>query len=332
MGLQPLTILQIRLSVAPGLVLCLITGSAAVFSSSFWGVPSLILALFLGYVVGDLARENPLYEGVEFSRQSVLKLGVVLLGVRLDLAQVLELGWVPIGLVILAIPLTILAAWIIGLWLRLPTESWLIGGAAVAICGASAAMAVAAILSDRTATSRILPYIVASVTGIGSIAMIAYPLLVGFLDLDSQSAGLLIGISIHDVAQVAGAGYTVSEITGSVSVYTKMLRVASLVPVIFIIALWCRPTSAKDTRFPGFLYAFAAVVALNALSLIPPQVKLAVNSFSELCLVTAMVGLGVKTQFFQLMQEGWRPLILLIVLSLFLLGAPLVAITTLNTF
>lgn len=327
MGFRLSTAYSSQLSVIPGLALCLALGLAAIFSSPFWGVPPLILALFLGYVVGDPARELPFYDGVEFSRQSILKLGVVLLGLRLDLDQVLTLGWFPVLLVSLSVPLTILLSWLIGRWLRLPTEYWLIGGAAVAICGASAAMAVAAILSARSGTSRSLPYIAASVTGIGSIAMVGYPFLVNWLGMDAQSAGVLIGISIHDVAQVAGAGYAISDPVGDVAIYTKMLRVAALVPVIAFIALWQRNQDDHANGFPGFLYAFAILVVLNAMGLVGTQLKLVAEMFSQLCLVTAMVGLGAKIQFSSLLGESWRPLFLLVVLSLVLFAVPLLLIT-----
>ncbi|OAN87471.1 hypothetical protein A8B84_14860 [Marinobacter sp. EhC06] len=323
MGFRFPAAFSLQLSVFPGIALCAILALAAIISSPFWGVPSLILALFLGYVVGDPMREHPFHDGAEFSRQSVLKLGVVLLGVRLELDQMLVLGWSPVLLVMFCVPITILVAWMLGRWLRLPTECWLIGGAAVAICGASAAMAVAAILSARSGTSRILPYIVASVTGIGSIAMIAYPFLYGLLGVDARSAGLLIGISIHDVAQVAGAGYAISEPVGDVAIYTKMLRVAALVPVITLIALWQRSRSDQDNGLPGFLYAFAAVVALNTFGLLGTQIKLIAEAVSEFCLVTAMVGLGARIQFSSMLGESWRPLFLLVVLSLFLFVGPL---------
>jgi len=326
-GFRLPTVFNLQLSVIPGLTLCFVIASAAVFSSTFWGVPALILALFLGYVVGEPASEHPFHQGVEFGRQSILKVGVVLLGVRLELDQVLALGWTPFVLVALAVPLTLLAARLLGKWLRLPTEYWLIGGAAVAICGASAAMAVAAILSARSSASRTLPLIVACVTGIGSIAMIAYPLLIELLGLDARTAGLLIGVSIHDVAQVAGAGYAISDPVGDVAIYTKMLRVAALVPVIALIALWQGNQSGSENGFPGFLYAFAAVVLLNALGLLGNQARMVAEAFSEFFLVTAMVGVGAKIQFSNLVGESWRPLFLLSVLSILLFVVPLLVIT-----
>lgn len=326
------TALHLQLSIIPGFILCTVIAVGSVFSSPFWGIPALILALFLGYVLGEPAKEHPFHDGVEFSRQSILKLGVVLLGVRLEFDQVLDLGWIPLIVVAIAVPLTFLAAMVMGRWLRLPSEYWLIGGAAVAICGASAAMSVAAILSVRAATTRALPYIVASVTVIGSIAMIAYPLLVEGLGLDVRSAGLLIGVSIHDVAQVAGAGYSVSDPVGDVAIYTKMLRVAALVPVIAVIALWQGSQREQDNGFPWFLYAFAAVVALNAFGLVGDQVRLIAEAFSKLFLVTAMVGLGTKIQFSSLVGESWRPLFLLVALSLLLLILPLLVITLTGNF
>ena len=331
MGSRIPTVLSQQFSVIPGVALCMTLAMAVVFASPFWGVPALILALFLGYVVGEPVSGHPFQQGIEFSRQGVLKLGVVLLAARLEPGQVLDLGWVPLLLVVLAVSLTLLAAWVLGRCLRLPTEYWLIGGAAVAICGASAAMAVAAILAGRAATTRTLPYIVASVTVIGSLAMIAYPLMVDLLGLGVRSAGLLIGLSIHDVAQVAGAGYAVSDPVGDVAIYTKMLRVAALVPVIALIALWQGSQGGQDNGFPGFLYAFAAVVVLNALGLLNDQIRLMAAIFSEFFLVTAMVGLGAKIQFSSLLGESWRPFFMLTCLSLLLLLFSFVAISLVGT-
>lgn len=332
MGSRLYTAYSSQLSVIPGVALCLTLGLAALFSSPFWGVPPLVLALFLGYIVGDPARERPFNKGIEFSRRSVLQLGVILLGLRLDPAQILSLGWFPLLLVAVAVPLTLLFSWLIGRWLRLPTEYWLIGGAAIAICGASAAMAVAAVLNLRNSSGRALAYIVASVTGIGSMAMIGYPYFIDLLGLDAQRAGLLIGVSIHDVAQVAGAGYAISNPAGDVAIYTKMLRVAALVPVIAVIALWQRGQEEPGKGFPGFLYAFAALVTLNALGLVGTEIKQVAETISQLCLVTAMIGLGAKIQFAGLLGEGWRPLILLVALSLLLFVLPLLALTLTTGF
>ena len=154
--------------------------------------------------------------------------------------------------------------------------------------------------------------------------MIAYPLLVAALGLSETESGIFLGATIHDVAQVVGAGYIISEEVGDVATFTKLLRVAALVPVVIIISVLVArrglATAHKKTSLPlpSFLTAFVVIVAINSMGYIPQEVTTGMNNVSRWCLVIAMVALGMKASFKELTSVGWRPILSLVLNTLFL--------------
>jgi uncharacterized membrane protein YadS len=148
--------------------------------------------------------------------------------------------------------------------------------------------------------------------------MIIYPGLVGVLHLDHVHAGVFLGGTIHDVAQVVGAGYMISPETGDIATYVKLLRVAMLLPVVSIVgwvAFRGMPAGASRKRqiVPVFLLGFAALVVINSVGFLPPAALSLATTISSWCLVTAIAALGMKTSFKDLIVVGWRPVGLMVV-------------------
>jgi uncharacterized integral membrane protein (TIGR00698 family) len=172
---------------------------------------------------------------------------------------------------------------------------------------------------------------VVGVTTLSTIAMMLYPLLVTWMGLDTTRAGIFIGGSIHDVAQVVGAGYLISPHTGDVATVVKLTRVACLVPVVFALALIFK-TSKQKTEFdvppliPFFLIGFVWLMIANSLDYIPAKVAEGMNAISRACLVTAIAALGVKTSFQALASLGWKPVVMLVAETLWLAVFVLIAI------
>jgi uncharacterized membrane protein YadS len=152
---------------------------------------------------------------------------------------------------------------------------------------------------------------VVTVTALSTVAMILYPILVAALGLDHAHAGVFLGGTIHDVAQVVGAGYMISPETGDVATYVKLLRVATLMPVVFVVGLLMaenrKGIARRGPLLPFFLLAFAALVVVNSLLPVPPVVTEAATDVSRWCLVAAISALGMKTSFRDLAAVGWRP-------------------------
>ena len=297
----------------PGIAVATTVAAAATFLSQHYGAPVMLFALLIGMGFHFLHAEARCAAGIEFCSRTVLRLGVGLLGMRITASEIAGLGLGPILIILACVASTILfGAWL-ARRLRLGTAFGLLSGGAVAICGASAALAIASVLPVHKNSERDTILAIVAVTTLSTLAMIFYPLLVAALRLDQVHAGIFLGGTIHDVAQVVGAGYMISPQTGDVATYIKLLRVATLIPVVtgFALAFANGEDRRKDFRrppVPFFLIGFAALVLLNSLVRLPVGLAGAVADGSSWCLVTAIAALGMKTSFRDLLAVGWRPI------------------------
>jgi uncharacterized integral membrane protein (TIGR00698 family) len=217
---------------------------------------------------------------------------------------------------VLGVSLTMLLGILLARRLRFSRDFGILTGGAVAICGASAALAIASVLpKGKGIDERDTIFTVIGVTTLSTVAMVFYPILARALALDDISAGIFLGGTIHDVAQVVGAGYSISQEAGDAATMTKLLRVALLVPVVIAITLLLFRGSSEGGKrppLPFFLFAFVALVAINSMGLIPEVVRTATVDLSRWALVAAIAALGVKTSLKSLAEVGPKALVLLV--------------------
>jgi uncharacterized integral membrane protein (TIGR00698 family) len=198
-----------------------------------------------------------------------------------------------------------------------------LSGGATAICGASAALALAAALPSHPLKERATLFTVIGVSTLSTLAMIVYPMIVHALGLDAQAAGIFLGGTIHDVAQVVGAGYAVSQDTGDAATLVKLLRVAMLLPVIVFAVMLTRSRSGEGSGkrpplLPWFAVAFALLVAINSTGVIPAPVQSFGSDVSRWLLVIAIAAIGMKTQLKELAAVGFKPIALMVGETVFL--------------
>ena len=161
--------------------------------------------------------------------------------------------------------------------------------------------------------------------------MVLYPILVRWFGLDQQQAGIFLGGTIHDVAQVVGAGYSIGQQTGDTATVVKLMRVAMLVPVILVAAWLTRSTSSlgalpassgsapsRPPLLPWFAVVFVLLVVVNSVLALPGTVVDAGNALSRVCLVSAMAAIGMKTHLKDIVSVGWKPVALMVLETLFL--------------
>lgn len=316
-------------AVYPGLLVALTIGLASTWLSTRYGAPVMLFALLLGMAFHFLHEEGRCIAGIEFAARSLLRIGVALLGVRITFDQIVGLGLGPVLTVVAGVATTIFFGWALAKALGLKSTLGVLSGGSVAICGASAALAISSVLPRNPELERDTILTVVAVTTLSTIAMVLYPLFVGTLGLSHTDAGIFLGGTIHDVAQVVGAGYMVSPETGDVSTYIKLLRVAMLLPVVFLIAFIVTRSngsgSGSKVPLPIFLFGFAALVVVNSAGYLPTFATDNLADVSRWCLVTAIAALGMKTSFKELAVVGWRPVALVVAetgwIALLVLGA-----------
>ena len=311
--------------VGPGVLVALVIGITAQFLSEHYGAPAMLLALLLGIAFHFLAEEGRAVAGIEFTSKKVLRFGVALLGARISVELLVGLGPELIGLVVLGVVLTILFG-ILGA--RLLGRGWrlaLLTGGSVAICGASAAMAIAAVLPKNEHSERNLLFTVLSVTVLSTIAMVLYPIVTQAFDLDHRATGVFLGGTIHDVAQVVGAGFSVSDETGETATLVKLIRVTMLAPVVLVFALTIRAVGAetpgegkRPPLVPGFVLAFLAMAALNSAGLIPAVVAGWLADLSRWALLIAIAAVGMKTELRRILEVGGQAIVLIVAETVFI--------------
>jgi len=301
----------------PGVAIAIVIALAATYVSASYGGPQLLYALFFGLAFHFLSQDATCRPGIEFCTKTVLRTGVGLLGAKVTLAQIVSLGIAPIVTVICALVTTMLFGWGLSKWLGRPATEGVLSGGAVAICGASAAMAIAAVLPQNKENEKFTLLTVVGITALSTLAMVVYPLLVKLVGLDMTSAGVFLGGTIHDVAQVVGAGYLLSNHTGEIATFVKLTRVACLVPAVLALSIIFKSRGGKadiggQPLVPVFLIGFVALMIINSFGIIPAQASAIISTASRACLVTAIAALGVKTSFQALASLGWRPVVMLV--------------------
>jgi uncharacterized integral membrane protein (TIGR00698 family) len=318
----------------PGVAVAIVIAISATFISANYGGPQLLYALFFGLAFHFLSQEPKCRPGIDFCSKILLRTGVALLGVRITFGQIASVGVEPLVIVVCGLIITLGFGYVLAKWLKRPITEGLLSGGSVAICGASAALAIAAVLPQTKENEKFTLLTVVGVTTLSTLAMIVYPLLVKLIGFDPTEAGVFLGGTIHDVAQVVGAGYMISNHTGDVATFVKLTRVACLVPVVLGLSIMFKSKDGKTDLdaaplVPFFLIGFIVLVIANSLGFIQHEVAGWLNNASRACLVTAIAALGVKTSFQSLVSLGWRPVIMLVMETVWI--AAFVAITLLLT-
>lgn len=302
---------------APGFIVSLIAAAAASFLSEHYGAPVMLFALLLGMALNFLASDSKCKAGIEFTARNVLRLGVALLGMRITLGQIAGLGWKPLALVVILVVATILVSVVAAKALGFQRLFGMLTGGATGICGASAALALAAALPNHPQKERATLFTVIGVSALSTLAMILYPMIANWLGLSPQDAGVFLGATIHDVAQVVGAGYSMSTETGDTATVVKLMRVAMLLPVIVSAAMITRmqgadPTTKRPPLLPWFAVGFLVLACVNSTGWVPATVTGGINELSRWSLVISISALGMKTQLKELATVGIKPILLMI--------------------
>ncbi|MEM7569053.1 MAG: putative sulfate exporter family transporter [Pseudomonadota bacterium] len=319
--------------ILPGTMLAVMLACAASYVAGRLGGPVMLYALLFGMTFNFLLADRACAPGIVFSAKTVLRIGVALLGVRITIAEVAELGLPTVALVVAGVTFTILGGAAIGRLFHLKADHAVLSAGAVAICGASAALAISSVLPQHKESERNLCLTVVAVTTLSTIAMVLYPAIAQGLGLSDTAAGIFIGATIHDVAQVVGAGYMISDVAGETAAITKLMRVACLVPAVVLIGFafrkQCAATGTSGKRpplLPLFLVGFIALMIINSLGILPAVVTQGVSDASRWCLLIAVSALGVKTSIKDFIAVGPNPIAVLVAQTLALAAFGLVGV------
>lgn len=314
----------------PGLALCLVLSIAAIeLGRQRWlmshGLSALTAATVLGMAIANIAPSawmSAAEPGIGLSKQALLRLGIVLYGVKLTVLDIGRVGVKGVLIDVVVVWSTFAIAWLVGTrLLRMDRQTTLLIGAGSSICGAAAVLATQPVVradADKVTVA------IATVVIYGTLAIFAYPVLYrsgalhNVLSPGSHAFGLYEGSTIQEVAQVLAAAQSIGLQATDSAVIAKMVRVMMLAPFLIGLSAWVArsgnampaATATRGQRLvvPWFAFLFVAVVGLNSFVRLAPDVRTVINQADLLMLGMAMSGVGLTTRVSSIRRAGFKPL------------------------
>lgn len=303
----------------PGLAITLIAALAAMWLSEHYGAPKMLMGLLIGLAFNFANADSRLHPGLNLASKTLLRWGIVLAGAQITIWQVVDLGWMSFLWIAATVALVTLAGVATARALGLGSPLGVLAGGAVAICGASAALALSSVLGEKRSSQAQLTLVLVSIAAASALAMSIYPVIAKLAGLDDQQAGFFLGASIHDVAQALGAGFSVSERAGETAAIVKLTRVALLAPALALVALAfpADPGQARSSvGLPWFVVGFFAVAGVNSVIVVPAPITSMIREVASGLLLLAVTATGIRSPMQLLLSQGWRSMMPVIVATL----------------
>jgi uncharacterized integral membrane protein (TIGR00698 family) len=350
------------MAIAPGLILAIVLAFGGQFLSDFIGVTlmglpkspisAIMMAIILGIIVRNTITLPASFQpGIRFGLVRILRLGIVLLGIRLSLGEVGAIGLQSLPVIIGAVISALLIVTYLSRKLGLSGKLGTLLAVGTSICGATAIVATAPTIAAKDDE---VAYAVACVTLFGVVAMLVYPFAAHWMfSADTFKAGLFMGTSVHETAQVAGAGLVYQQYYGSpqaldVATVTKLVRNLGMLVIIPLMSILYHRSSTEGTEAPKwwtmiplFVVGFACMSLIRtvgdmgdmAFGFLPPEqwkeIVSVVKEIAEICLAIAMAAVGLGTSIRGLASIGLKPLAMGLVAALLVGGVSATMVTLL---
>ena len=306
---------------APGIALAGAIAVVGYLAAPYVGrvvpIPAMVITLVVGIALNPVATRALTQPGMAFCVRTVLRWAVALMGLRVGLSDIAALGLGNAALVVVGMAATIVAGFVFASWGGRGQGFGALAGVGTGVCGASATLAVSTVVPDYEGKAADIAFVVVAINAIATLTMLIYPPLCTLFGFDPQTTGVMLGGTIHDVAQVAGAGYAVSAAVGNTAVIVKLFRVFLLLPVVLGVGYYFTRRGMKHGEakvpLPMFAFVFLLLCALNsALPLVPSlmptytPVKHVLVEASNWGLLLAIAALGLSTSVKTIIGLGWR--------------------------
>jgi uncharacterized integral membrane protein (TIGR00698 family) len=309
------------IGIAPGLVLSAIVAAvgylAAPYVARVVPIPSMVIALVVGIALNPIAARPATQAGMAFCVRNVLRWAVALLGLRVGLGEIVALGAETALLIVLSMAITAVAGFAVARGGGPAAGVGAVVGVGGGGGGASATLATSTVVPDYKGKQADIAFVVVAVNALATFAMLVYPPLCILLGFDPQTTGVMLGGTIHDVAQVVGAGYAVSDTVGNAAVIVKLFRVFLLLPMVLAVGWYFTRQGLRHGEarvpVPVFAIVFLLLCLLNsgmplAPALMPlyAPVKNVLVEASTWGLLLAIGALGLGTSVKTIIGLGWR--------------------------
>jgi uncharacterized integral membrane protein (TIGR00698 family) len=346
--------------ILPGIVLGVIIAVLSYYSAKYLNnligykslISSILLAIILGIIVKTFIGINKRFdEGLDFNVKKVLRIGIIILGIRLSISEIFSLGMSGIPIIIVCILAGLVTGYLLTKLLNLPSKLGVLIAVGTSICGASAIVATA---PGINAKKEEIAYSITVITIFGLLAMILYPFLANLLEFSEKNAGLFLGTSIHETAQVTGAGFIYDETfdkenVGKYAITVKLVRNLSMVFVIPIMTILYKKSSEQNLQIlnlkeiskliPMFILGFFLMSIIRTLGDLSfssttfisesswTEITNQLTSVSKFLLIIAMGSVGMTTDIKSIKGLGLKPFLVGILIATIVGACSLLFIT-----
>jgi uncharacterized integral membrane protein (TIGR00698 family) len=293
----------------PGMAMACVASLAAAWLSEHYGAPLMLMGLLIGLAFNFANADPRLHPGLGFASKTLLRWGIVLAGLQITIWQIIDLGWASFAWIAVMIAIVTTTGVIAARAIRLSSSFGVLAGGAVAICGASAALALSSVLGEKRSSQAQLTLVLVTISAASAAAMSLYPIVAELIGLTDRQAGWFVGGSIHDVAQALGAGYSFSDEAGETAAIVKLTRVAMLAPALAVVALFFRSDTGQSRErigLPWFVIGFLLLGALQSFFPLPAEVGHWAKIGTQALLLLAVTATGIRSPMTLLLSQGWR--------------------------
>ena len=344
------------LVVVPGIILAFVLYTLSQGFNNIIGIELLgyskspistaMIAILLGMFFGNVFKiRDSFQKGLDFTREYILKLGIICLGIQLKPFEFLDFGKIAIPLIVICIISVLIVIKLLIKKLKIPTRMAYLISIGSTVCGTTAIMATAPVIK---ANKNEVSYAIANITLFGILSMLIYPYLANFyFDDNSLLIGLFLGTSIHETSQVAAAGLIYEQQFGNpetlnIATFTKLIRNTFLIIMIPLFAMLYNRGKVKEKSysilsiFPYFVLGFAGMIILRNIG----DETFALNSnwiefinvikfSSKIFLTMAMAAIGLSTDLKDIKSMGYKPFV---VGFIAMLTVGIVCVITIETY
>ncbi len=294
-----------------GLILVIIISIISIFLNDIlpFKLESLTIAIVIGIIINNLFTLDDTFKpGIKFSLKKLLKFGIILLGFKLNMSEILNAGPRILVLVLIVVPLTLMTYILLSKKFGVNKHLGALLGVGSCICGASAIVALTPVINAEEEDSVIA---VSVVSFLGAIGVIIYTLIGNLNLLSLENYGIWSGLSLQGVAHAVAAAFARGDVAGKIGTLVKMTRVIMLVPVSIFLGMHFNKRNARGkSKFPMYVLYFIIAAIINSMGFIPTDIVFYLKKASSFLILLAMAAMGLSVNFKDFASKGVKALLM----------------------
>ncbi len=310
-------------TLTPGLLLSACVAVVSILLSSLIPgdiIGATVMALLVGMALNPLFnRYQQFHPGVNYASKMVLRAGIILMGVNMNFAQVVNVGKYALFVMLFTMATAFGAGNLIGRKFGMNWKLTNLLAVSTAICGGSAVAAVGPVIKAK---DEDIAYAISSTFIFDILTVVVFPWIGMALGMSDMGYGLWTGTAVNDTSSVVAAGYAFSELAGNTAVIVKLTRTLFIIPYVLMFSVITERLEARAEGiqgrapinwkkiFPFFIVFFLVVVALRSTGIIPEVAVPPLSKTSKFLMITALSAIGLKTSYGDIKNIGFKPMIL----------------------